>query len=131
MAHDDPLKKLSFDITDPFRYEGNFAPVQTNGIKIPFHTIKPDRLLRIRRLGDRASRLLVALRESGTPLMPPHPAVASADFAVVELRRGLKLDYLELLDDLSFLYEYAMIARHIDRPRGEISTLAPLQCAEH
>jgi len=131
MAHDDPLKKLSFDITDPFRYEGNFAPVQTNGIKIPFHTIKPDRLLRIRRLGDRASRLLVAMRESGRQLMPPHPAVASADFAVVELRRGLRLEYLELLDDLSFLCEYATIARHIDRLRGEISTLAPLQCAEH
>lgn len=130
MAHDDPLKKLSFDVTDPFRYEGNFAPVQTNGIKIPFHTIAPDRLIRIRRLGGRASALLVAMRESGRQLMPPHPAVASADFAVVELRRGLLLDRLESLDDLSFLVEYATIARHIDRLRGEISSLALLQCAK-
>lgn len=129
MAHDDPLKKLSFDVTDPFRYEGNFAPVQTNGIKIPFETIDKGRLIRIRRLGDRASALLVGLRESGLQIMPPHPAVASADFAVVELRRGLNLEMLEAMDDLAFLNEYATIARWIDRPRGEISTLAPLLCA--
>lgn len=131
MAHDDPLKKLSFDVTDPFRYEGNFAPVQTNGIKIPFETIDKGRLIRIRRLGDRASALLVGLRESGVEIMPPHPAVASADFAVVELRRGLNLELLESMGAHDFLEQYVTIARHIDRPRGEFSSLVPLRCAVH
>lgn len=130
MAHDDPLKRTSKDYLDPFRYEGtNFRPPKSNGVHIPFEIIEPRDMIVIRRLGEQLSRMLVTLRDSGLQIMPPHPAVASADLAVVHLRRGLDLEAFSRASPEDQLQEYCNIARQIDRQLGEFPSLAPLRFA--
>ena len=119
MAKDDPLSRTSKDITDPFRYEGNFAPERSNGIRIPWERISPVDMVLLRQLGKRVTAILVDMRErGGVQLMPPHDAMSSADFAVAHLQRPLDLQAMMLAPDDELLREYVTIARYINRRMG-------------
>lgn len=128
MAKDDPLSHTSSDIADPLRYEGNFSPVKSNGVRIPFERITPLELVVLRDLGRRVTLILVQMREvGGVHLMPPHEAISSADFAVAHLQFGLDLPRLREATNDDLLREYLEIARHIDRRIGVIGDGARLR----
>lgn len=128
MAHDDPTIRTSEDITDPFRLSGKLQPlVRSNGISFPPMSLED--MATCKRLGKRVSDMLVAERQRGVDLIPPHPGVAGADFAIAHARRTLRLAVLERVSDSDLLREYVQIARHIDRPTLQFSTLVPLRFA--
>lgn len=130
MAHDDPTIRPSEDITDPFRLSGKLVPlVRSNGSQIPL--LPPAELSACMMLGRRVSAMLVAMRETGIDLIPPHPGVAGADFAIAHCFRSLDFDSLNRCTDVDLLREYVQIAKHIDRSTCAFPTLVPLRFAKH
>lgn len=113
---------------DPFANQGERLPIQSNGIINNWAAIPATDAATCKRLGERASCMLVdyAAKYPERRITPPHPTICGADFALVHLHRRLDLRALESANDLDFLSEYIVIARHIDRNAGSWPTHVPL-----
>ena len=109
---------------DPFESTGERLPELSNGIVNNWSAIPPLDAVACKRLGERASRMLVdyAVKNPQRRIVPPHPTVCAMDFALVHLHRRLDLRALESANDLDFLSEYIVIAQHINRQTGHWPT---------
>ena len=107
------------DITDPFRNEGQFEIVQSNGYMPPLERITPEQHTRAQRMGKVLSALIVDVAR-GRPestIAPPHPSIVALDLLVVCLSRpGYSLERMEDAPADVALAEYVKIATHINRP---------------
>ena len=123
------------DKYDPFRIDAaaHRMPKKSNGIVPNYKAIPLPELHLCQVLGKRASDLIAhhANTHPERQIVTPHPLVCSADFATVHLHRPLRLQALHEADDLAFMGDYLLIARHLDREHCRWDRSIPLNFYDH